>query len=60
MYWDAAGRALTGRNLLLIDSDKVKGGRNLMLFDPEIFRVPFPVLVPQRQPKQLGGQDEGP
>ena len=33
--------------MLLIDSDKVAGRRNLMLFDPELFRVPFPILVPR-------------
>ncbi|MSQ96251.1 MAG: cation-translocating P-type ATPase family protein [Gemmataceae bacterium] len=65
MYWDAVGKALTGRDLLLIDSDKVTGQRNLMLFDPEVFRVPFPVLVPQergpRAPfKGPGAHEEGP
>ena len=65
MYWEAAARALSGRDLLLIDSDKFTGKRNLMLFDPEIFRVPFPVLLPQdrgpRAPfKTPGAHEEGP
>ena len=50
LYWDAIGNALSGREMLLIDSDKVAGRRNLMLFDPELFRVPFPVPVPQERP----------
>ena len=47
IYWDTIGKALSGREMLLIDSDKVAGRRNLMLFDPELFRVPFPILVPR-------------
>ena len=46
-YWNSATKALSGRDLLLIDSDKVKGRRSLMLFDPDVFRVPFPVMMPQ-------------
>ncbi len=49
-YWNSATKALSGRELLLIDSDKVSGRRNLMLFDPDVFRVPFPVFVPQNAP----------
>jgi hypothetical protein len=65
LYWEAAARALVGREMLLIDSDKVVGRRNLMLFDPEQFRVPFPVFLPQdrefRPPFQpKGAHEEGP
>jgi len=65
LYWEAAARALGGREMLLIDSDKVVGRRNLMLFDPEQFRVPFPVFLPQdrefRPPFQRKGvPDDGP
>lgn len=49
LYWDAASKALAGRDLLLIDSDQIAGKRNLMLFDPEIFRVPFPMFLPQER-----------
>jgi Cu+-exporting ATPase len=47
IYWDAVGKALTGRDLILIDSDKINGRRNLMLFDPELLRPPsmFPLRV---------------
>jgi regulator of protease activity HflC (stomatin/prohibitin superfamily) len=45
IYWDSIGKALSGRELLLIDSDKVAGRRNLMLFDPELFRAAPPVIM---------------
>jgi len=47
LYWDAVSRSLSGRRMLLIDSDKVLGRRNLMLFDPEQFRIPIPMMMPQ-------------
>jgi Cu+-exporting ATPase len=64
LFWDALGRALTGRPLVLIDAQQVPGRRHLMLFDPEQFRVPVPVLVPDRNPPARGparpAPDEGP
>ncbi len=64
LFWDALGRALTGRPLVLIDADKVPGRRHLMLFDPDQFRVPMPVLVPDRNPPARAPArptpDEGP
>ncbi len=51
LFWEALGRALVGRDLVLIDSDKVRGTRNLLLVDPEQFRVPVPMLFnPDRNP----------
>ena len=60
-YWDTAVKALTGRELILIDADKVKTQRNLMLFDPEVFRVP-PPMIQQRflPPKDFLPKDHGP
>ena len=55
LYWDTVGKSLTGREMLLIDSDKGVGKRNLMLFDPELFRVPPPIIVQPMRPR-----DEGP
>ena len=46
VYWDSVARALTGRELILIDSDKIHGRRQLMLFDPDQLRVPVPMLLP--------------
>ncbi len=48
LFWDALGRALSGREKLIVDADKVPGRRTLLLFDPEKFKVPVPVLVPDR------------
>jgi Cu+-exporting ATPase len=65
LFWDALGRALTGRDLVLIDADRVPGRRHLMLFDPEQFRVPVPILMPpDRNPPPRApfrsGEEEGP
>jgi Cu+-exporting ATPase len=46
LYWDALSQALSGREKILVDADKVPGRRQLLLFDPEQFRVPAPVLTP--------------
>jgi Cu+-exporting ATPase len=63
LFWDALSRALTGRDLVLVDADKITGRRHLMLFDPDQFRVPVPMLLPAdrnlppRAP--LRGHEEG-
>jgi Cu+-exporting ATPase len=41
LFWDALSDALAGRSKILIDADKVPGKRHLMLFDPELFRIPI-------------------
>jgi Cu+-exporting ATPase len=46
LYWEALGQALGGREKILVDADKVPGRRQLLLFDPDQFRVPAPVLTP--------------
>jgi hypothetical protein len=52
IFWDTMGQALRGRDMVLIDSETVPvpGQRNLLLFDPEIFRLPPQVLVPPAEP----------
>jgi Cu+-exporting ATPase len=63
IYWETFGKALTGRELVLIDADQVRGQRNLMLFDPDQFRMPIPMWVPPgaRGTTRMPGQpDEGP
>jgi regulator of protease activity HflC (stomatin/prohibitin superfamily) len=51
LYWDRLGQALSGREKLLIDAEKVNGKRNLLLFDPDAFRMPLPVMsAPERAP----------
>ena len=52
LSWEVISKALTGRELLLIDSDKIGGRLNLMLFDPEQFRVPF-LVPPWMAPKKM-------
>jgi Cu+-exporting ATPase len=48
LYWDALGSVLAGREKIIIDADKVPGRRHLFLFDPDKFRIPFPVMMPDR------------
>ena len=45
-FWESAAKALGGRDLVLIDADNVRGQRQLMLFDPEQFRMPIPMMLP--------------
>jgi Cu+-exporting ATPase len=64
LFWDAVGQALAGRPKMIVDSDKVPGRRQLLLFDPDQFRVPVPVMgVPARAPGPGGRpplMEEGP
>ena len=46
LFWNGLTRALRGREKVLIDADKVPGRRQLLLFDPEQFRIPVPLLLP--------------
>lgn len=46
LFWDNLSQALTGRDLLLVDADKIPGNRQLYLLDPEQLRVPVPVFFP--------------
>jgi Cu+-exporting ATPase len=64
-FWGAVGGALAGRDKLIIDADRVPGRRQLLLFDPEQFRIPIPVLgMPERgpanRPQPRPFLDEGP
>ena len=42
LYWDAITAALTGRDKILMDTDKVPGRRNLWLMPLESLRLPPP------------------
>ena len=55
LYWDALGSVLAGREKVVIDADKIPGRRHLFLFDPEKFRVPFPVLMQDRNAPRSRG-----
>jgi P-type Cu+ transporter len=52
IYWDATSKALVGRDLILIDSDKIAVRRNLMLFHPELLRPLLPMFPPPLLPKE--------
>jgi hypothetical protein len=54
IFWDSISSVLTGRELILIDSDKIGGRLNLMLFDPEQLRFLAPAkIAPKTAPKLL-------
>jgi Cu+-exporting ATPase len=56
LSWEALTRALAGRDKVIVDADKVPGRRHLLLFDPEQFRPPAPMLLPtDRSPRQPRG-----
>jgi len=61
LFWEGVGRALTGRDLVLIDADNVSGQRNLLLLDPDQFRIPMPFLWPPNRespPRSNIGEDK--
>jgi regulator of protease activity HflC (stomatin/prohibitin superfamily) len=47
LFWDALAQALAGRDKIIIDADEVPGRRNLLLLDPESWRIPS--LLPTRR-----------
>jgi Cu+-exporting ATPase len=55
LFWDNLGRALTGRELVLIDADKVPGRRHLWLVDPDQIRPPAVLMLPREGPPQRSG-----
>jgi Cu+-exporting ATPase len=60
LFWDALAEALKGRDLILIDADKVPGRRHLFLLDLDSLRVPLPsMFLPGRGPRgpMSTGQD---
>ena len=46
-FWEVVGKALEGREIVLVDSDNVRGQRNLFLVNPELLR---PAAAPILQP----------
>ena len=49
LFWDALSRALAGRDKVLIDAENLPGRRQLWLVDPDQFRIPVPMLRPERR-----------
>jgi Cu+-exporting ATPase len=54
LYWDALAEALSQRDKIFIDADKVPGRRTLWLMPPE----PFRFLMPDRGRGERPGQSE--
>src|SRR5260370_31703192 len=52
LFWETAARSLAGRDLLLIDAENVRGQRQLMLFDPDLLRMPIPMWRPPLKPSE--------
>jgi Cu+-exporting ATPase len=62
-YWDALAEALTGREKVVIDAEKVPGRRHLWLLPFEPFRFPLPTMgLPERSPREppRGRRDDEP
>jgi heavy metal translocating P-type ATPase len=53
-FWDTIGQAFSGRPLVLIDSDRVPGQRNLFLIDPDLMRPVMPFLPQKKAPATKG------
>lgn len=52
LTWQVVIRILGGRDKVIVDADRLPGRRHLLLFDPDTFRVPVPVLTPpERAPR---------
>ncbi len=52
LYWETLGRSLQGRELILVDADKLSVRRNLFLVDPDALRLSMPTwLTPDRGPR---------
>jgi Cu+-exporting ATPase len=54
LFWTELGRALAGRDKMIIDADQVPGRRNLLLLDPDQFKVPIPMPAPRAAPAGAG------
>lgn len=56
LAWEALVAALRGRDKVIVDTDRLPGRRHLLLFDPEMFRPPPPLIgLPERAPRQNEG-----
>jgi hypothetical protein len=52
LYWEQLSAALTGRDKVIIDADRVPGRRHLWLLPFEPPSMPVPVLRPGERPRQ--------
>jgi Cu+-exporting ATPase len=57
LYWDALSAALTNRDKIVIDTDRMPGRRSLWLIPFEQFRPQIPLLMPgARRPSEERGE----
>jgi hypothetical protein len=58
LYWDSLSAALSNRDKIIIDADKVPGRRNLWLLPPGPFGLPLPAMMPavKTQPSDTRGE----
>ncbi|HEY7428057.1 MAG TPA: cation-translocating P-type ATPase family protein [Gemmataceae bacterium] len=58
LYWDSLSAALSNRDKIIIDADKVPGRRNLWLLPPGPFGLPLPAMMPamKSQPNESRGE----
>ncbi len=54
LYWNALTQALSGRDKVLLDTDRLPGRRNLFLFDPELFRSTIMMPATTERPRVRG------
>ncbi|HEV8062151.1 MAG TPA: cation-translocating P-type ATPase family protein, partial [Gemmataceae bacterium] len=54
LYWNALTQALSGRDKVLLDSDRLPGRRNLFLVDPEQFRSTIMLPTTPERPRGRG------
>jgi P-type Cu+ transporter len=59
LYWDRLGRALQGRELVLIDAEQIHGRRTLFLLDLDQFRIPVLVQPDRNLPPRSNPEDKG-
>jgi Cu+-exporting ATPase len=57
LYWDALSAALSNRDKIVIDADKVPGRRSLWLIPPGPFGLPIPGMMPaMKPPSEIRGE----
>jgi Cu+-exporting ATPase len=58
LYWDNLSAALSNRDKIIIDANKVPGRRNLWLLPPGPFGLPMPAMMPALRPQPSEIRDE--
>jgi P-type Cu+ transporter len=54
LYWTALTQALSGRDKILLDTDRLPGRRNLFLVDPDQFRSTITMPAVTERPRARG------